>query len=172
MLSFIIFCLFICAIYNLLKGKPKDKKDVVKDNQAISQLPYICLQGKKLSTGMKILNLCDSGDLIDNFCYDPSDRSISIKMQNGDSVHGPINSLTASFSSKNGLNLCRVKNTNGREVIFPFKRDCFTDKEWDIVLSTLTLCGTTYGKNILGSTYQFLSGAKSVMKVVKLLGKM
>lgn len=171
MFSVLIFFLFIWAVYKFFKAlfPSQDKKDEVQTAAKIQKLPRIYIQGKVLSTTQKVLNMCSSGDLIKSFSYDDSNQMLRIEMQDGKWICDRLDKYSASFSTNKGLLFVGLKNSNGASMTIPKIDAVLSKKEWEIVLTTLTLSGRTYNKNVLGSHYQLAAGAKAIAQIVKLL---
>lgn len=88
MITLLFIFLIIFVIVKIINpADKKSKKQKAKDDQALTELPDICLKGKSLGKWEKALNLYPKDkETLDVFEYRRSDRSITIKVKNGDTI--------------------------------------------------------------------------------------
>ena len=89
-------------------------------------------------------------------------------MKDGRYVDCPLSLLDVTFDVACGIYRIVIKHNN---VKFSFYRydHIFTKKEWEIILDTLTLAGTTRNVAIMGSAYKNMSKVNTVLKIIKAL---
>lgn len=169
MFTLLIICIVVYAIY---KANSKDKKsinDIVINEEKTVKLPDISFYAKEMTSTQKALNMWPSDkDLLQIFRYTSSTRTIYMKMKDGRYVDRPLSQLDVTFDVASGIYRIVIKNNN---VKFSFYRYdyVFTKKEWEIILDTLTLAGTTRNVAIMGSAYKNMSKVNTVLKIIKAL---
>lgn len=147
--------------------KRNDEQQALVDKQ-IAELPDINICAKEMTSTQKALNLWPSDkDLLKIFRYNHNTKKLYMQMKDGRSVDCGLNELKVEFAKMGTL--CVEIHRNGFLFSFYQYDYVFTDKEWEVILSTLSLAGKTEGIWVLGDSYKNMSKAKTVMKIIKLL---
>lgn len=164
-LTFIIIA--IIAIYKSSSPDKKSKKQIEENNAAIAQLPDISFSAKEMSSMQKALNMWPGDkDLLQEFKYISSSQTIYMRMKDGRAVCCPLSQLDVTFDKLNGLYRIVIKNGAVKFSFYKFSY-VFTNREWDVILDTLTLAGTTRNVEIMGTTYKNMTKANTVLKIIK-----
>lgn len=169
MITLLIICIVVYAIY---KANSKDKKsinDIVQNEERTASLPDMSFNAKEMTSTQKALNMWPgSKDLLQTFRYTSSTKTIFLKMKDGRYVNCPLSQLDVTFDNVGGIYRIEIKKD---DVKFSFYRYdyVFDKKEWEIILDTLTLAGTTRNVAIMGSAYKNMSKVNTVLKIIKAL---
>lgn len=168
----ITLLIIIIIIWAIVKSNSKDKKSQKEqaiDEEKTASLPDMTFYAKEMTSTQKALNMWPGDkDLLQEFRYTSSNRMIYMKMRDGRFVNCPLSQLDVTFDKVSGMYRIVIKNDNVKFSFYQYPY-VFTDKEWDIILSTLTLAGTTRNVEIMGSTYKNLSKVNTVLKIIKAL---
>ena len=168
----ITLLIIIIIIWAIVKSNSKDKKSQKEqaiDEEKTASLPDMTFYAKEMTSTQKALNMWPGDkDLLQEFRYTSSNRMIYMKMREGRFVNCPLSQLDVTFDKVSGMYRIVIKNDNVKFSFYQYPY-VFTDKEWDIILSTLTLAGTTRNVEIMGSTYKNLSKVNTVLKIIKAL---
>lgn len=168
----ITLLIIIIIIWAIVKSNSKDKKSQKEqaiDEEKTASLPDMTFYAKEMTSTQKALNMWPGDkDLLQEFRYTSSNRMIYMKMRDGRFVNCPLSQLDVTFDKVSGMYRIVIKNDNVKFSFYQYSY-VFTDKEWDIILSTLTLAGTTRNVEIMGSTYKNLSKVNTVLKIIKAL---
>ena len=89
-------------------------------------------------------------------------------MKDGRFVNCPLSQLDITFDKVGALYRIVVKHNNVKFSFYQYAY-VFSDKEWEVILDTLTLAGTTRNVSIMGSAYKNLNKANTVLKIIKAL---
>lgn len=169
MFTLLIICIVVYAIY---KANSKDKKsinDIVQNDKKIASLPDMSFNAKEMTSTQKALNMWPgSKDLLQAFRYTSNTKTIFLKMKDGRYVNCPLSQLDVTFDVVNGIYRIVVKHNNVKFSFYKYDY-VFTKKEWEIILDTLTLAGTTRNVAIMGSAYKNMSKVNTVLKIIKAL---
>lgn len=170
MITFIVIVLVVLSIVQANSPDKKSKKQLAINEKRIAVLPDMAFYSKEMSSMMKALNLWPNDKvLLQEFKYTSINKMIYLKMKDGKFVNCFLSDLVAYFDKGKGeFYQITVKNNNTKFSFYTFPTH-FTDKEWYIILNTLTLAGTTYNVDILGSTYKNLSKVNTVLRIIKAL---
>lgn len=162
---FIIIVVFIVVIKSNSADK-KSKKDKLRDEEKVANLPDINLKGKKLTSWERTANLFPAkNDILDVFKYNSLDKSIFLQMLDGRSIYCPLNELNVTFDKVSSLN--RFVVTDGKTKFSFYNYDyVFTAKEYEVIICVLLLAGTTHNKSIMGNAYKNLSRANTILKIL------
>jgi len=164
--------IIIIVVWVIVKSNSKDKKS--KKEQAINEektasLPDMAFYAKEMTSTQKALNMWPGDkDLLQEFRYISSSRMIYLKMKDGRFVNCPLSQLDVTFDKVSGIYRIVIKNSNVKFSFYQYSY-VFTDNEWDVILSTLTLAGTTRNVEIMSSTYKNLSRANTILKIISKL---
>ncbi len=173
MITLLFIFLIIFVIVKIINpADKKSEKQKAKDDQALTELPDICLKGKSLGKWEKALNLCPKDkETLDVFEYRRSDRSITIKVKNGDTISCPLEQLDVNFEKVVGMyGMYEFKVSHEKRKIKFYNFDnVFSKKEYDVIIGVLWLAGTTHNREIMGSTYKNMSRAATVIKILSKL---
>ena len=168
----ILIVIFVILVVVVAKTNSKDKKSRKQqaiNEERIANLPTMYFCAKELTSVQKALNMWPGvNDLLQEFLYNSSNRGIYMKMKDGRFVNCPLSALDVTFDKVNGIYRIVIKNNNVKFSFYRFSY-VFTDKEWDIILSTLTLAGTTRNVDIMGATYKNLTKVNTILKIIKAL---
>ena len=170
MITFIVIILVVLSIIQANSPDKKSKKQLAINEKRIAVLPDMEFYAKEMSSMMKALNLWpDDKVLLQEFKYTSINKMIYLKTKDGKFIKCSLSDLVVYFDKgKGGPYQITVKN-NSTKLFFYALSTLFTNKEWDIILSTLTLAGTTYNVDILGSTYKNLTKVNTVLRIIKAL---
>lgn len=89
-------------------------------------------------------------------------------MKDGRYVNCPLSQLDVSFDKVNAIYRFVIRYNNVKFSFYQWAYT-FTDKEWDVIINTLTLAGTTRNVSIMGASYKNLQKANTVLKILKAL---
>ena len=161
--------IIIIVVWAIVKANSKDKKS--KKEQAINEektasLPDMAFYAKEMTSTQKALNMWPGDkDLLQEFRYTSSNRMIYMKMRDGRFVNCPLSQLDVTFDKVSGMYRIIIKNGGVKFSFYQYSY-IFSDDDWEVILSTLTLAGTTRNVEIMGSTYKNLSKANMVLKII------
>ena len=164
--------IIIIVVWTIVKASSRDKKG--KKEQAINEektasLPDMAFYAKEMTSTQKALNMWPGDkDLLQEFRYTSSNRMIYLKMRDGRFVYCPLSQLDVTFDKVSGIYRIVINNVNVKFSFYQYPY-VFTNSEWEIILSTLTLAGTTRNVEIMGSTYKNLSKINMVLKIISKL---
>ena len=168
---FTLFIIFI-VVFVIIASNSKDtksKKELAKNCQIIATLPDISFRAKEMTSTQKALNLWPrDNDILQEFKYLSENKTIYLKMKDGRYVDCPLSQLDVTFDKVNAIYRFVIRY---KDVKFSFYQWAytFTDKEWDVIINTLTLAGITRNVAIMGASYKNLQKANTVLKIIKAL---
>ena len=169
MLTILFILVIVFAIIATNSPDKKSKKEIANNNAKIADLPDMAFYAKNLTSAQKALNLWPSdSDMLQAFKYISSTRLIYMKMKDGRFVNCPLSQLDITFDKVGALYRIVVKHNNVKFSFYQYAY-VFSDKEWEVILDTLTLAGTTRNVSIMGSAYKNLNKANTVLKIIKAL---
>ena len=167
-----LIIIIIIVVWAIAKSNSPDKKSSKQqaiDEERTANLPDMAFYAKEMTPTQKALNMWPGAkDLLQEFRYSSNNRIIYLKMKDGRFVNCPLSALDVTFDKVSGIYRIVIKNSNVKFSFYQYDY-VFTDKEWDIILSTLTLAGTTHNVEIMGSTYKNLTKVNTVLKIIKAL---
>ena len=156
----------------LIFGSKKDKKsykDLARIESEKQKLPDINIQMHQMTAAEKALNLWPSdNDLLKSFVYKSDGSVITLVMKDGRRISCPLSRLYVDFDKVGGQYRFETKY-NGTKFSFYKYPYVFSEKEWDIIISVLTLAGETRGVSIMGTAYKNISKVGTVLKIIKAL---
>lgn len=167
---FLTLIVIIIVVVIIIKSNSPDNKSYKQqaiDEERTANLPDMYFHAKEMTSAQKALNMWPrDSDLLQEFRYTGSNRLIYMKMKDGRLVNCPLSALDVTFDKVGALYRFVIKNSN---VTFSFYQYSyvFTDKEWDIIISTLTLAGITRNVGIMGSTYKNITRVNTILKIIK-----
>lgn len=171
-MTILTIIVIICVVWAIVKSNSPDKrssKQQAQNEERTANLPDMYFCSKEMTSAQKALNVWPSDkDLLHEFRYMSSNRMIYLKMRDGRFVNCPLSALDVTFDKAGALYRFVIKNNNTKFSFYKYDF-IFTDKEWDIIISTLTLAGITRNVKIMGSTYKNLSRANTVLRIIKAL---
>jgi len=166
-LTLIVIIIVVVIIANSNSPDKKSYKQQVIDEERTANLPDMYFHAKEMTSTQKALNMWPSDNyLLQEFGYTSSNRMIYIKMKDGKSVNCPLSALDVTFYKAGAIYRFLIRNNNV-EFIFNQYAYVFTDKEWDIIVSTLTLAGTTHNIGIMSSAYKNMTKVNTILKIIK-----
>ncbi len=169
MITLLIIIIVIWAIVKANSPDKRSKKELARNEKQIAQLPNMTLYAKEMSSTQKALNLWPGDkDLLQVFKYTNNNQQIYLKMKDGRSVNCPLSQLDVTFDKVSGVYRIVIKNNSTTFSFYKYDY-VFTEKEWEVILNTLTLAGTTRNVAIMGSTYKNLNKVNTVLKIIKAL---
>ena len=164
--------IIIIVVWIIVKSNSKDKKskkELAINEARTASLPDMAFYAKEMTSTQKALNMWPGDkDLLQEFRYTSSSRMIYLRMKDGRFVNCPLSQLDVTFDKVSGLYRIVIKNGNVKFSFYQYSY-VFTDNEWDVIMSTLTLAGTTRNVEIMGSTYKNLSKVNTVLKIISKL---
>lgn len=167
--------IIIIVIIAFCCGGSKDKKSqkqLQENEDALAKLPDIYYKSKDLSTLDRFFRGCSNKDILDIFQYTSTNRSIYLKMKDGRSISCPLAELDVLFDKvKTGpvTSIYRIVCKKGSTKFSFYGFDTFTDEQWEVIYSTLTLAGITRNVKIMGKKYQNMQKAVTVLKILSKL---
>ena len=168
---FTLLFIFI-IVFALIASNSKDsksKKKLAENSRIISTLPDISFRAKEMTSMQKALNLWpNDNDILQEFKYFKENKTIYLKMKDGRYVNCPLSLLDVTFDKVNALYRFVIRNNDVKFSFYQWDYT-FTKKEWDVIINTLTLAGTTRNVAIMGTSYKNLQKANTVLKIIKAL---
>lgn len=139
---FVAIC-FIIAIVAIVRANTAHKKEsgYYKSHPELNcSYTFHC---KKLNKAESVLNLGADAKGLAMFAY--HNRQVFIKMNDGKTLSGMLENMTATFDCYKGNVNCKL-SCNGQKVEIYSVWHLFTDDEWWTIYNILTHCGTTYNE--------------------------
>lgn len=167
MFTFCIIVFIIILIIARYQDDKKSNKELARIEYQTQQLPdlYFCMH--QMTSTQKVLNLWPSdNDILQSFKYEANTRVITLTMKDGRSITCPLSELFVDFDKVQSMYRFEVKYGGSKFSFYQYAY-IYTDKEWDIIISVLTLAGHTRNVSIMGSTYKNLSRASTILKIIK-----
>ena len=169
MFTILVIILVVIAIKAATSPDKKSKKEQAANEEKIANLPDMAFSAKELTSTQRALNLWPGKeDLLQEFRYTSSTGRIFLKMKDGRAVNCPLSQLDVAFDKVSGVYRFEIKN-NGTKFSFYRYDYVFTSNEWDVIIDTLTLAGTTRNVAIMGSAYKNMTKVNTVLKIIKAL---
>ena len=169
MFTLLIIVIVVLVIVKLNSKDKKSSKVQAINEEKTASLPDMVFYAKEMTSTQKALNLWPSDkDLLQEFMYSSSNRMIYLKMRDGRFVNCPLSQLDVTFDKVSGLYRIVIQNGNVKFSFYQYAY-IFTDNEWDVIMSTLTLAGTTRNVEIMGATYKNLNKVNTVLKIISKL---
>ena len=163
-----VIAIIVCVIKASGADKRSDKEKA-EIAEKVATLPDMSFVAKEMTSAQKAAYLWPGDkDLLQVFKYDSDTQTIYMEMKDGRSVNCLLSELRVDFGKVNSLYRIEIHHESVKFSFYKYSF-VFTNDEWDCILNTLLLAGTTSNAAIMGSAYKNVNRAMTIMKILSKL---